>query len=764
MANNNVTLTGQLPGAAGATAIFTPSNWLTDATNKLVIPPAPVQLTLDGNGKFSVSLLATDNGAPQPSGWQWTVEFIGIPSVAEYNFSFFLPFSGGATQDISTIVPAQAVTAMSAYLPLPSGTPTNGQVPIATGNGETSAWGYPPSGSKGYRPPDLQLAQKVWMGQPGHPFTFSGTGATGNNNDTSTFAIGNESIFVTTGGTGQNTKISGTFSQALNLTGQSLVIWLRMDAYAHYLGGYPRIYLGDLGLTNCYQWKLAESAGQPWALDGEWVRITLPFGSATVVGSPSRSSLASLTIQVFDDSAAPVTVHFGGIATMNESAAFPNGVLSICFDDGYGSALTNAVPYMDKYGFRGTSFVICETLFNHASFPSYLSLAQASALEQENGWEIGAHAFTAASHNSTYTGISDAAALADMQAAKSYLLAQGFKSPDIFAYPGGNFDAATVTNVRSLFSAGRTISQLGGFPDETPQPAIPSRIRGYAVSAVSGIANAQGFVTAAQANKEWLLLVFHDIQASASGNLQLSTANFQTLMDSVNSSGIQVMPVGDVMRYAPGIAIDPLSADIATIGASLAAGSTGRAADAGHVHTIPGNPLPSEVGVQGWTCDPGSTGAATTSSALVGGTVYLAEFWLRSASLLSNISLHVTAAPTGLTAGQCFAGIYDSTGTLRAVTADQSGAWATTGVKTMALTVPFTASPGRYYVAIVANGTLGTMTFRAGASVATWWNLGLSGANLRCAVNGTSQTSLPGSITLASNASAGSQPFAAVIS
>lgn len=140
MSLNSVTVTGQLPGAAGATAIFTRGGWLTDTVDDLLLPPVPDPVILDGNGKFSVSLLATDNAAPTPSGWTWTVNFVGVPGVAPYSFSFFLPFSGGATQDISSLAVVPAVTPMVQYLPIPTGTPQAGQVPAATGIGEASAW------------------------------------------------------------------------------------------------------------------------------------------------------------------------------------------------------------------------------------------------------------------------------------------------------------------------------------------------------------------------------------------------------------------------------------------------------------------------------------------------------------------------------------------------------------------------------------------------------------------------------------------------
>lgn len=101
-----VTVTGTLgPGAVGATATFTPSGWLADPADQMLIPPAPDPVTLLDNGTFSVSLLATDNTAPAPSGWTWSVTFAGIAGVPPYSFSFALPYADGAVQDISALAP-----------------------------------------------------------------------------------------------------------------------------------------------------------------------------------------------------------------------------------------------------------------------------------------------------------------------------------------------------------------------------------------------------------------------------------------------------------------------------------------------------------------------------------------------------------------------------------------------------------------------------------------------------------------------------------
>jgi peptidoglycan/xylan/chitin deacetylase (PgdA/CDA1 family) len=825
MALNSVTLTGTVPGGAGATAAFTPSAWLTDSTDNQLIPPVPKAVTLDGNGKFSVSLLATDNGALLPSGWTWSVVISGA-NMASLGFSFFLPFSGGATQDIADLTPVQPTPSMAAYMPLPGGTPTASEVPIATGTGEASVWGTPPGGApsgaaggdlggtypnpgvskvtgvsytvastapgspatndlwydqgndllkqyngsgwqlsgsataRGYRPPDIQVVDKIFMGQSGgFSPTFSGAGSTGNNTDTSDFVLGTYAVKGSTSGSSGQCNISGSFGVALNLTGKNPVVWVKMENYANFLGGYPRLFLGDAGLTNVYQWKLTNSAGQPWARDGEWMRITLPMGSATITGSPSRSSLAALTIQTFDNGSGPAVVHLGGLATMAEPVAWPNGVLSLCFDDGLISQFTTAKPYMDKYGYRATAYVITETLWNHGSFSGYYDIPTAQALESESGWEIAAHAYTSANHNASYTGIPDAAALADMQAAKAYLRAQGFRAPDHFAYPLGNFDSATVLNAQSVFGSGRTISQIGGFPDETFPPAQIGRLRSIAVSANSSIPTIEGYVTAAAANKEWLLLTMHDIVTSASGNVQLSTANFQALMDFTAASGIQVMPVSEVLRTGMTPQVDPVATDYTVVGSAVAAGATGKPADAGHTHAFPG-PIPADFGYVAWSSDPGASAA---SAPLTAGTITLIAVFLRKTATISNIIAQVTALGNTLTSSENFAGLYDSTGTLRGVTADQTASWGSASVKTMALTTPYAnAPPGMYYVALLSNGTTAP-TFRTTASTIAIANAGLSGASLRYASNG-SGTTLPGSLTLSSNAITNAQSVCVVLS
>jgi hypothetical protein len=145
MALNYVTLILDLYDGQGnmvisGTAALVPSAQLTDTTDNQVITQAPVPGVFHSSGFPNVKLLATDNGALAPAGWGWTVSYSGVPG-SPAGFSFFLPFTGGATQYLSSLTPVSSVVTMAAYMPLPSGTPISGQAPIATGAGEASAWG-----------------------------------------------------------------------------------------------------------------------------------------------------------------------------------------------------------------------------------------------------------------------------------------------------------------------------------------------------------------------------------------------------------------------------------------------------------------------------------------------------------------------------------------------------------------------------------------------------------------------------------------------
>lgn len=163
-----------------------------------------------------------------------------------------------------------------------------------------------------------------------------------------------------------------------------------------------------------------------------------------------------------------------------------------------------------------------------------------------------------------------------------------------------------------------------------------------------------------------------------------------------------------------------------------------------------------------WNYDPMFL-VATGASAVTSGTIYLHRIYLPAGVTISNIALYVNTAGGTLTAGQNFAGIYNSSGARVAVTADQSGVWNSTGYKSAALTASYTpATSGFHYVATLAVGTTGPVFGQVGSAAQAIYNANTSAGTWRHASDGTSQTSLPSSITLGTTISSAQNIWSAL--
>lgn len=157
---------------------------------------------------------------------------------------------------------------------------------------------------------------------------------------------------------------------------------------------------------------------------------------------------------------------------------------------------------------------------------------------------------------------------------------------------------------------------------------------------------------------------------------------------------------------------------------------------------------PGDHGLLAWTMDPGASSANGTN--LSAGFIYMLQVVLRQPATISKINLVLGAAGATLTANQCLAGLYDSSGNRVAITADMSTTWNSAGNKTMNLTSSYTAAPGKYYIALLFNGTT-SPTFACGSTLGaafTPGNANLSAGSYRWCRSASGQTTLPASVVL----------------
>lgn len=163
-------------------------------------------------------------------------------------------------------------------------------------------------------------------------------------------------------------------------------------------------------------------------------------------------------------------------------------------------------------------------------------------------------------------------------------------------------------------------------------------------------------------------------------------------------------------------------------------------------------PRPQDQNLLAWTGDPNDAGHVTAQTAAgVGGRVTLVRIVLREGITWSDVWLGLAGIDPQAALANCYLGVYDATGTLRAATPDISPQLMTDPVaKPLALSKPFTAPPGTYFIALLLNGSWATngLTLKAtGAGISV--NAGLTPPNLRYSTVLTGQTSLPATLDLA---------------
>lgn len=400
------------------------------------------------------------------------------------------------------------------------------------------------------------------LGKAGHGWTQSGNGSS-QLNDTSTFSDGSQSLRATTDGAGTYCNLnSPAFGPALDMTGKIFAIKIRIAAAATL--SQTVLYAGDAGLANhfAFVWS-SGSGGDQVMIDGEWCYITLPWGSPSMVtsGTPNRTAITNLRIGLRDiNNGTPITANIAKVVTLPEPLdVFPSGFLEMSFDDGYLTHRTVAAPYLGQYGIAGTEYPICDRI---DSGGGWMSSVQLQELQNQFGWTVGLHAYTAAHHDSTngLTDLSSADQAKELRLCRDFAQRLGLRGVDYLAYPKGLFSSTLIGNARQFCSAGRTTYRK--YRESWP-PADRFKLRTVSVSAAAGIGDTvsslQAEIDKAVAGRYVLHLCFHDLISAAtlsaqggsySANQFLDT-DFRLVVDYAVASGIQLGSIEQLYHARP---------------------------------------------------------------------------------------------------------------------------------------------------------------------------------------------------------------------
>lgn len=393
--------------------------------------------------------------------------------------------------------------------------------------------------TRGFAPVVAPVASMISALQAGHGWT--NIGGTATLNDTSDYVLGTQSAKIATNGTGTATSFDKT-GLTVDATGKFFRLWLKVSDWSKL--NTMQMYVGDGTLANNVNGQILNGPGyretQSFIRSGEWTVMDVPYSDLiTVAGAPNRAAIARIRLTFTDRGNGPVTVSLNGLALVDEPVGrYPNGVVSLTFDDNPSSAFTVARPYLDKYGYAGTLYPVIDRIGAAGS----MTVAQMLQLQNQNGWDFGAHASTLQRHTSGFQNMTEAELTTEFETIRNWMRDNGLRG-ESYAWPNGDSSPLAEKIASRYFRSGRSIYYR---THEVVPPTNPFRLRALNATGYS-LAQLQAEVDRAKAGRHWLVLIFHDIVTTPSALNDVATATFQGLVDYLNTQQMAVRTVSQVL-------------------------------------------------------------------------------------------------------------------------------------------------------------------------------------------------------------------------
>lgn len=208
-------------------------------------------------------------------------------------------------------------------------------------------------------------------------------------------------------------------------------------------------------------------------------------------------------------------------------AGFPQGIVSIVFDDNIAGAYT-AASELKQYGFPATYYVVADTIGanGHMTKEQLLSL-------QSESHEIASHTVT----HRDLLGLTASEQDKEISQSREKLSAMGFGEVRNFAAPFGKNDAQTKSLVRRYYQSQRNLEDQA---INYPYNFDPYAIKAFVVDRRTDPERVASLVDQAKKTGGWLVLVYHDIAEQDDWEYRITPAAFTANLKAIQASGITV--------------------------------------------------------------------------------------------------------------------------------------------------------------------------------------------------------------------------------
>jgi len=223
-------------------------------------------------------------------------------------------------------------------------------------------------------------------------------------------------------------------------------------------------------------------------------------------------------------------------------ALFREPVVSITFDDGWGSVATTAAPILSNYAIATTEYIITDRVGQY----NYMTLDQLHALKAA-GHEI-------ASHSASHVPLGKASESSiehELTSSKEFIVKNHLadSSSVDFAFPYGSYSPRSVelgvNNYATLRNSnGNPRDGIDNSDINIASNFKPEYIIGYGVEADTKLSDIQAALAYAKTNNGWLVLIFHQIDTSQS-EYSVSPRMLEDILSAIQNASIKTATMHD---------------------------------------------------------------------------------------------------------------------------------------------------------------------------------------------------------------------------
>jgi peptidoglycan/xylan/chitin deacetylase (PgdA/CDA1 family) len=212
---------------------------------------------------------------------------------------------------------------------------------------------------------------------------------------------------------------------------------------------------------------------------------------------------------------------------------FNRGLVSLVFDDGYEENVTTAIPTMAQYGFKSTQCAATQFI---EGFPAQVAKIQSMAAA---GHEICSHTVT----HPNLTVIPIATVDYELTHAKAFLQSITGQSVANFASPYGAYNTAVNAKIATYQNSHRTTDEGYNSKDTFNK----YRLKVQNMQQGTTLAEFQGWVNKAKADKTWLILVYHVVAPAPTEQFDTIQSDFEAQMLWLSGANVTVKTWGEAL-------------------------------------------------------------------------------------------------------------------------------------------------------------------------------------------------------------------------